>query len=657
MCKKQYFVFVSEDSSIEVDNDSEPEKDKPEHVLEEPQLCEDTAESSSDSGGSGRVKRRDQRSSQDTPPWQFNVTKIDCIKPTNPGTVMKESEADNQPLALSLHPQGTGYKKKTNNVENNTIYQMAFRRSDRNKPVNKEHDRNSAALDRDLKFQKSLSEECEDLGVEEPLPSELFPGAELLLDPDQSSRDSQLTTLADVSSSTLDVSLNSELRALSPISPMFSHQQKKPVTYRSNRSQTTNKSGRSLTMFNFQYTEESSNTNKTSNLPDSPEAGHSLKVNKPNKTLELIPSYSNRPLVSYDKLGATAKMRLSIADVSQSDPDNCSISDHTTITVSSDYSQRSSIITLSTDSPCTDNRDSLKKTHEKSSDSSVVLISNKKNPNEAIDLTMELDTIVVSDSDSNIDNENRHALTQDHIDELFVPMPNPAANAPLTYNRKTLSSGNKKPINSATIRNKSSDKVSSSSKNRSRNISVEKKCLEDSDSSEVALSLDCSTNISMTSSEGEVRVKNGLESDPNDSVLSSERSTRSSKKGKKRQRSVSTTSKTRSKFPRIESSSSISSSEEFSLGSPRCTSSPICRNAAMHLDASGRRSSLRGHIKKNCQCCNGSQEKGQQHKPHLKTESKVTSPEKPSTSTIVTGKKDVKINKNPKSSHINKKKR
>ncbi|XP_021917693.1 mucin-3A-like isoform X3 [Zootermopsis nevadensis] len=43
-----------------------------------------------------------------------------------------------------------------------------------------------ARLERELRLQKSLSEECEDLGVDEPSTSELFPEADLLLDPNSS---------------------------------------------------------------------------------------------------------------------------------------------------------------------------------------------------------------------------------------------------------------------------------------------------------------------------------------------------------------------------------------------------------------------------------------------------------------------------------------
>lgn len=54
-------------------------------------------------------------------------------------------------------------------------------------------ERKQAALERELRLQKSLSEECEDLGVDEPSTSDLFPEADLLFDPshsfDQNSQD------------------------------------------------------------------------------------------------------------------------------------------------------------------------------------------------------------------------------------------------------------------------------------------------------------------------------------------------------------------------------------------------------------------------------------------------------------------------------------
>lgn len=46
--------------------------------------------------------------------------------------------------------------------------------------------RKQAALERELRLQKSLSEECEDLGVDEPSTSDLFPEADILFDANHS---------------------------------------------------------------------------------------------------------------------------------------------------------------------------------------------------------------------------------------------------------------------------------------------------------------------------------------------------------------------------------------------------------------------------------------------------------------------------------------
>lgn len=47
-------------------------------------------------------------------------------------------------------------------------------------------DRKQQMLERELRLQKSLSEECEDLGVDEPSTSDLFPEADLLFDTNHS---------------------------------------------------------------------------------------------------------------------------------------------------------------------------------------------------------------------------------------------------------------------------------------------------------------------------------------------------------------------------------------------------------------------------------------------------------------------------------------
>lgn len=122
--------------------------------------------------------------------WQFNVGKLEKgvkeVK-TNP---LSPSVQDGKTQTI-MQNSGLGLKRKLN-VEN-TIFQVAFKRSDRLKVSKDEfmQQRNSAlSLERELRLQKSLSEECEDLGVDKPSTSDLFPEAELLLDSDPLSRDS-----------------------------------------------------------------------------------------------------------------------------------------------------------------------------------------------------------------------------------------------------------------------------------------------------------------------------------------------------------------------------------------------------------------------------------------------------------------------------------
>ncbi|KAF7270211.1 hypothetical protein GWI33_016821 [Rhynchophorus ferrugineus] len=69
--------------------------------------------------------------------------------------------------------------------KNNAIY-YAIRTK---KPLSKKLDsdmQKQAAIERELRLQKSLSEECEDLGVDEPSTSDLFPEADLLFDSNHS---------------------------------------------------------------------------------------------------------------------------------------------------------------------------------------------------------------------------------------------------------------------------------------------------------------------------------------------------------------------------------------------------------------------------------------------------------------------------------------
>ncbi|KAI4497985.1 hypothetical protein M0802_006809 [Mischocyttarus mexicanus] len=112
-------------------------------------------------------------------------------------------------------------------------------------------EKKTAAIERELRLQKSLSEECEDLGVDEPSTSDLFPEADLLFDTnhspsfDHSSQDascSQSMGMKSYSSSyfrPLDSSSGS--RDASPIADFKLNERRKNLTQRTRSLKDTSK--------------------------------------------------------------------------------------------------------------------------------------------------------------------------------------------------------------------------------------------------------------------------------------------------------------------------------------------------------------------------------------------------------------------------------
>lgn len=78
------------------------------------------------------------------------------------------------------HTLDTPYSNKSNLMKSQLIPRL-----DR-ELMQQRIERKTAAYERELKLQKSLSEECEDLGVDEPSTSDLFPEADLLFDTNHS---------------------------------------------------------------------------------------------------------------------------------------------------------------------------------------------------------------------------------------------------------------------------------------------------------------------------------------------------------------------------------------------------------------------------------------------------------------------------------------
>lgn len=581
---------------------------------------------SSDSAGSGRVKSgRGEKThsmpetSQDTgSPWPYNVAKIECIvKSGSPSTSVKQVDSDNQPLSLS-QPQVAGtYKKKANNVEN-TIYQMAFKRSERSRLPSKDHDRNLTALERDLRLQKSLSEECEDLGVDEPSTSDLFPEAELLLDPDHSSRDSQLDLPSEILSQALNSSSSCDSRAMSPMFPFG----RRPLIYRSSKSQSTsNRSSKFASSFNpsFQFVEESTSATLSCTREDSPDSqvisyrlkGNKFGSNSNSSSPCLTKSYSTKgnvsPVINLQEKALTR------------DPTKSSSSGAST--------------------PINGGELRISPRNDELPNSFIAEGSRRvKKANDDNCKETELDT-TITDSDSNIDSFNASSCEENLPGNkaTFVPIPNPAVNAPFTY------SGNRSGLKSSNKKSQVKQEVWKTIIKGSHSKDEVESDVSETDQVKVSDKRSTSTEEDLLS-EGEIRAKNGLVSGSDETQSSSDRNVRSTKKSRKRTGSVLKCSSTKSKVSRRSETLCVAEhSSEPSIS--------MCKNAASHHDMSSRRSSLRGHIKKNCPCCNGSQEKNKSPtKSPPKTE-KFLCASSPSSSSVVSNTSKKKA----KSSHITKK--
>ncbi|XP_075219082.1 uncharacterized protein LOC142323398 [Lycorma delicatula] len=183
---------------------------------EQSSVVQETELDCDDSTSSGCVKRSlvlgkahllQEVSSDTDSPWRYTVTKIGSPKDQNETSILQRTSLQSNSQVILNQVQTTGFKRKSTE---NTIYQMAFHRSDKLRRICKDQDaidHRNISLEGELRLQKSLSEECEDLGVDEPSTSDLFPEAELLLDP--SSRDSNPELPAGMFNQSIESSSNS----------------------------------------------------------------------------------------------------------------------------------------------------------------------------------------------------------------------------------------------------------------------------------------------------------------------------------------------------------------------------------------------------------------------------------------------------------------
>lgn len=608
----QSFLFVTEcpENSILLKNElEEREQDKPERDIQQSELCDDGS-ISSDSAGSGRAKttRTEEmtKTGQDTgSPWPYNVTKIQCIvKSESPTTTVKEDGVENQSL-----PVGNSqicFKKKPNNADNN-IYHMPFKRSDRVKPSSKELERNCASLERDLRLQKSLSEECEDLGVDEPSTSDLFPEAELLLDPDHSSRDSQLDLLSETFISQINSSSSCDSREMSPKSSF----RKRPAYKINIRSPSISKASRFVPV--CQFPEESTNATLSSTRDGS---SHSQIISfKARGNLgpdsDISSSSTTKPLDMKDnRHNSVLRMQHKILEENKSSSSGISSPiERGDSTESSNHYRIGN--SLDNDTRC-----------------------RKESKTDCSDITVDL-----SDSDSNVETINLISSVGCPHKPPFVPIPNPASSSPFTYSgsRSILKRPSRKP------QLKQDELWKKVLKANKEDLDSD---MSDLEPLKVLEKKSISTDEDVLS-EDESAAKNGLGTENVDTELGVDKLFHSLKTKRKRTSSL-LHSSFKNKVQRME----LQNSEELILELPTSTGS--CQNFARYHDASNRRSSLRGHIKKNCPCCNGLQDKS---KPHIKSSNKCDRILScPSPSQLILGSNKKKSNRSLlKSSHITKK--
>lgn len=530
-------------------------------------LCDEDGSASSDSAGSGRVKQRPSGSissedkahllpdiSQDTgSPWPYTITKLDSLgKSNSPGTPLNivdgrgtdaETSSKTNHSQILSESQPSCYKRKSNNVEN-TIFQMAFRRSDRLRANSKERDpieqRNAAELENELRLQKSLSEECEDLGVDEPSTSDLFPEAELLLDPDPSSgADSHLEMPGESFPQGLESSSSSP-RSASPI-------------LRGCYLRIRNKKRKFLRlipttdMLNEKCSlSPSINPSRKHNLPEhqkSSSSGTSTPVNG---------GSTASPIIDELPVGCTSDDSKETPSRHKSSEDNC----------------KDTELELTSDSDCIS--PTVAHISDACNDPLPLLIQQSKS---------------------------------------FIPIPNPAAVTSFTYSSNKNSTAFRKLQKRTLVHNLPWNRMLKRSRpNKSEDL--------DSDLSELGGTEKVSPTTSDDEivSDGELHPRNGLGTELEESQTGGKRSLRIAKLNQTSplsQKSVDNRSKAPDIYNQIDctydnpsSSSVISSCQE-----PKLLHHPPHQHLSLN-----RRSSLRGHVKKGCQCCNGSPERPKKKK-------------------------------------------
>lgn len=200
--------------------------------------------------------------SPDTP-WRYVPTTMNTL--SNEPLKAYSRDNDNSESVLQIINKGQGIemaggqiyqsnaKKYFMNHTLDTSYSNKVKSNPKSDRELQQRIEKKAAYERELKLQKSLSEECEDLGVDEPSTSELFPEADLLFDTnhspsfDHSSQDatcSQSLSMKPYNSYFRSLDSSSGSRDASPTSDFKTNERKKNASQRARALKDSSKRGK-----------------------------------------------------------------------------------------------------------------------------------------------------------------------------------------------------------------------------------------------------------------------------------------------------------------------------------------------------------------------------------------------------------------------------
>lgn len=447
--------------------------------------------------------------------------------------------------------------------------------------VQQRMDRKTAAYERELKLQKSLSEECEDLGVDEPSTSELFPEADLLFDTNHS---------PSYDHSSQDASCSQPLGM-------------KPYNNAYFRTLDSSSGSRDNSPINdFKMNERKKSTNQRARtLKDSMKRGKREK-----EDLNLVDHSTKHMRLTLDSLSQDEASN-SNSDVSRLSPGNLGSLENDS---SKDMSHRAKLIS--------------RIGSKEGTPSSVSSIpSNMK-----LDMDMDSESLPPSMNVNNISmvssGDESLTLLGGNTADVTIPSPlSPMTNAgPLlsTHNKYTYI--NKKRMTSSKVHGMGYMAWESPMSERTRSSSDD----EDSSVSE-SISSQPEDNILSNGLEDSVQTLKALAAD--------RRCTYVKKKDKLQVKARVVLNRTdhpkatvlpsMKRLPKT-TAESIAATESLVMSSDKVSeaSEDEANNIVLSIepDCRARRSSLRGHVKKGCACCNGSPER-----PKKKTTAPTVKPD------------------------------